>query len=600
MWNLIFLFTGMIFNILLMIVFYSKEIINSEENKAFKFYLMSSVLNYIIEVTLQIGVRLNGVNNLFVDIFSRLYLISLILGYILFTNYVFLICMDRSNVDKFKKNYYLRQRILIIVFFIMSSLVSFMPIEKFYDGTKMYTYGTSIDMLKIFCIIFLTVYTVELLKNFKHLKDKIFLPIFGTILLLIISAVLQIIVDPSILIASVSGTFICYLMYFTIENPDLKLVNELYKNKSIMEQTYEDKSNFLFELTQTIKEPLSNINNICTELKDSKKQADIKSGLEHIRYYAKELDFALNDILDVSNMSNNVVKFIENKYNVERLFDEIVNRISSTLPSSVKFTSSITHNIPTLYGDSIKLKQIMMSLLQNSVKHTNKGFIDFSVSTIERFDAIRLIITIKDSSDGLSIDKINEILTMTGSLDTLEIEALEKSDLNLKICQKMVKMLGGNMLIKSDNGKGTEITLIIDQKIADHNQQKIDSYESVVKTFTNVMVVSQDKKIIETLKDVFKAHNINGLYSVDGSSIVDKVKSGKKYDYILVSDEMNGMNGIEILNELKKIKGFKIPVIIIIDENKEKLAKHFLEEGFANYILTSNFEEDLNTIINKY
>jgi CheY-like chemotaxis protein len=366
-----------------------------------------------------------------------------------------------------------------------------------------------------------------------------------------------------------------------------------------MEQTYEDKSNFLFEITQALKEPMLNIKNACDESSKQTKVADLKESLYKIKGYSKEMDFVLNEILNTGSVSSNSVKFIDNKYSIERLYDEIVSRINPVIPKNVKFSSSIAHNIPTLYGDSIKIKQVVMSLLQNSVKHTTNGFIDFQIDTIERFDAIRLIIVIRDSSEGMSIDKINEVLTMSGDLDVRDIEALEQSNISMKLCQKVVKLLGGNMLIKSYDGKGSEILLVIDQKIADTKSNVVEAYESYTSINKTVCVVNQDKQYDNILRTTLKKNHISTSFLLNGNDLIDKIKSGKKYDYIIVGNEMKGINGLSILQELKTIKGFKTPVIIIINENEERIAKHFLEEGFANYIITNNFADDLNTIINK-
>ena len=156
------------------------------------------------------------------------------------------------------------------------------------------------------------------------------------------------------------------------------------------------------------------------------------------------------------------------------------------------------------------------------------------------------------------------------------------------------------MLIKSSEGQGSEILLVVDQIVANAQKNTIDTFENYAINNKNVAIVYQDKKINDYLKLKFKDNSITYSVLLNGNDLIDKIKSGKSYDYIIVGDEMRGLNGITILQELKEIKGFKTPVIIIIDEQKEKYANHFLEEGFDNFILTSNFDEDLDTIISKY
>ncbi len=581
------------------IIFFLKPRQHKTEDQVYSSIILVMTFTIITGIILGLFVdpKLN-INTFFLSLINKAYLMFLFLWVLLFTLYIYYVarCLSK-NITKFSNRVV---KIVKYYVFVTALLVFILPINIEWSDHGVVAMGPSV--ITIYALVFLNIVfqTICLISDFKHWKSKKYIPlyllvVFGTIIAIIqaIYPALNYLINPTL-------ALIVMTMYFTIENPDLKMVNELYKNKSIMEQTYEDKSNFLFEITQALKEPMLNIKNACDESSKQTKVADLKESLYKIKGYSKEMDFVLNEILNTGGVTSNSVKFIDNKYNIERLYDEIVSRINPVIPKNVKFSSSIAHNIPTLYGDSIKIKQVVMSLLQNSVKHTTNGFIDFQIDTIERFDAIRLIIVIRDSSEGMSIDKINEVLTMSGDLDVRDIEALEQSNISMKLCQKVVKLLGGNMLIKSYDGKGSEILLVIDQKIADTKSNVVEAYESYTSINKTVCVVNQDKQYDNILRTTLKKNHISTSFLLNGNDLIDKIKSGKKYDYIIVGNEMKGINGLSILQELKTIKGFKTPVIIIINEEEERIAKHFLEEGFANYIITNNFAEDLNTIINKY
>ncbi|NMA50612.1 MAG: response regulator transcription factor, partial [Mollicutes bacterium] len=140
-----------------------------------------------------------------------------------------------------------------------------------------------------------------------------------------------------------------------------------------------------------------------------------------------------------------------------------------------------------------------------------------------------------------------------------------------------------------------------DQKIADiKDYQKSNIYENIGKEHKNIIIVNQDKDIEEILKNKVKERKITYSYLLDGNDLIDRIKSKREYDYIIIGDELKGINGISILRELQKLEDFKTPIIIIVDKNKENLAKHYLEQGFDNYILYSNFEEDLNKVLDTY
>ena len=281
------------------------------------------------------------------------------------------------------------------------------------------------------------------------------------------------------------------------------------------------------------------------------------------------------------------------------IYDDLVKRIENSVNNNVEFRHTIPSKVPYLYGDNIKLKQILYSILMDSVKKTEKGFIEFNIDTIEKYDVCRVIFRITDSGVGIGIDKINEILSTTSELNKEDIVNLEKSEFNIKLCQKIIKSLGGNMLIKSKLGKGTEVILTIDQKIY---REKEDKNNNLFNSYSNkrVLVVNQDKKVNEIIKKVFNESDINASYMLYGADAIDRIKSGKKYDYIIIEDDMKEMSGYETLKKLKEISKFNIPCIVVLDSNKENIKKHYLDDGFSDYILTSDLRNELKRIMEKY
>ena len=449
-----------------------------------------------------------------------------------------------------------------------------------------------------FCIEFLF-QIICVLKNPKNIKNKKFVPIYLLSTLGTAAMVNQIINPDMNYLINPVFIFIAIVMYHTIENPDVKMLNEVYKNKELMEQTYEDKSNFLFEMTQEVREPLYNMQIICNELKEEKNINEIKDKLSLLNNYVRQLDFTVNDVLNVSTLDVQKVKFIDNRYSLKGLYDDLVSRIK--VNNGVDFRTNIPHNLPYVYGDAIKLKQVLYSLIMNSVNKTNEGFIEFSIDIIEKYDVARVIFTIVDSGVGMSVEKINEILSTTSDFDSNDLSMLEKTEFNIKLCQKIVKAMGGNLLIKSKVGTGTEVILTVEQRVfrKENNDEIINSYEDKI-SGRSVLMVCQNKDITEVLKDTFSEKDISYSHILYGKDSIDKIKSGKKYDFIIVEDDMKEMSGFETLKLLNEDKKFNIPVIIILNQDKEKIKEQFLKDGFTDYIFASNIKEDLERIIDKY
>ena len=156
-------------------------------------------------------------------------------------------------------------------------------------------------------------------------------------------------------------------------------------------------------------------------------------------------------------------------------------------------------------------------------------------------------------------------------------------------------------MIKSDLGKGTEFILTLDQRMYhDENKNDLSLYENIINDYRKVLIVSQDKKLISKIKRILNKNDISYSILYYGMDAVDKIKANKKYDFILISDDLKEVSGISTLKEMLKIKGFNIPSIIMLDEEKKHLTKHFLEDGFNDYIINEDIENGLNKILEKY
>ena len=588
----------MMFLILLIIIYYKKKSIDNTENFIYRRMLNSNLFFLIVEITLfSLCIFMSKYMGLIL-IAEKLYLYCSLECILIFIYYIYTISNSKyknieTNIKLYKKFNILRIAAVALIFILPIS-------HHMVNGFIEYSYGaapTFMALCSVLSIIF-GFYTV--IKNRKSLDKKKVFPLYVFVISQSIFFTIHYF-EQSLFLSSLSITLISYLMYFTIENPDIKLLSEVYKNKELIEQSYEDKSNFLFELTQQVRTPIISLSKQCKSLENVNNIKELKDGIKELNNSIRQLDFVVNDVLDVSTLEAQKVKFVENRYNVNNLYTELVSKIQPMMPKNVEFITTSTKNIPYLYGDSIKLKQVLFSILLNAVKKTEKGFIEFHLDIIERYDVCRLLFSIKDSGCGISIDKINDILAATGEINQDDIKAMEKTEINMELCQKIVKLFGGNLMIKSNLEKGTEIILSIDQRVVlDNKDAMLEKSEYFIKFNKKVLIVSQNKDLINNIKDTLKNKDISFSTMYYGRDAIDKIKSGKMFDYILIDDDMNEMNGYTTLKELNKIKEFNIPVIVMLKENKEQIKDHYIEDGFKDYLLIKDFKNEINRIIEKY
>ena len=161
--------------------------------------------------------------------------------------------------------------------------------------------------------------------------------------------------------------------------------------------------------------------------------------------------------------------------------------------------------------------------------------------------------------------------------------------------------MGGNLMIKSNIGEGTEVSLTIDQRVYHEKENSIlNQYENAIAHNRKVLIVSQNKDKLGIIEKKLTDNHITYSNLYYGADAIDRIKAGKKFDFILVDDEMKEMSGFMTLKGMQEIEGFKIPVIIMLGKDKENIKDHYLEDGFSDYLLLDTLEPELDRIMEKY
>ena len=586
--------SGVSFSILsfiyLMIIscfYFSKKRSNSNETKIYSILIIVTLIGLLIDIIGYFIFNKVGESTFITIIISKLYIIYYFSWIILFTSYIYIISFDIDN-----SNYKKVSKIFSIVFILGCLLFSVLQINISFNDKQIFTYGLAVNVqyfVSVLCIIFM-IYC--LIKNFRYLKIKKFLPL---ILFLIFGVIVMIIQGkyPHLLLLITAESIVTALMYFTIENPDMKMLEELEKNRKLIDRNTEEKSNLLFELSHEVREPLGKIKEISSNVSNIEDKEILKEKLIKINEKANDMSLLVNDILDISVTNRKNMQIYNETYDPTLLFKKLVIKFKEEKHENVKFNVSIPESLPKrLYGDSVKIKQIVNTVLTNAFKYTKEGYVDFKVMNINKYDIARLIIEVEDTGSGMSIDKINEVLNNTKEITEEEIKNIDKINIGLKLANKLVIELGGILVIKSEENKGTKITIIIDEKIKEEGYNEIIEKGNYLKK-EKVGIVGNNTKELNKIRDLITEYETK-VY-LDGNELIENIKNKEKFDCIILFDEMKP-SGIEVLKKLKEIKGYKIPTLVILEDNKLSIKEHYKKDGFTDYILISNIKEEIKKL----
>lgn len=580
--------------IILNFVFFTKKRLRSDETKTYSILIILSTFNIIFNT---IGISLgyfDGVSDFLYalnhfDLPLYFWWSSMMYVYLL---YVYM------NTSQKRKSYFKIKKIILILNIFITILTLFLPFEIVITKKAGYAIGPCVNLVYLVSGIYLVLsFITSILLIIKKQFRKI-IPLFSLIILGMIAAIIQKNVPSLIIIPSVA-VLVEFIMYFTIENPDLKMVNELLRNKELVEKGMEDKSRFLFEVTGDIKKPTKNIlllSNNYNRFNEEEKEKAIKI----IKSNANSILFKLNKVLDISSLDASKIKVFNNEYDVYILFKSIQEITENLIKSkNINLKFYVDKNLPTkLYGDEVRLKQIIMSVLSNSVQNTNKGFISVDVSAIVRYDVARLIIKIEDSGCGMSIDKINTILDDNRALTKEEMQKLDKLDMDLVATIKSVKLLGGSFNVRSEENKGSTFTIVIDQKC--NTKQETELMKSAMKYSSDifgkkrVLIVDDDKEELFKISNILSKYNVDINTTLSGKDCILRVQAGEIYNLIIIDDELKNESALGTLEKLTKIKKFNSKVIVMLTKNKEHLKKYYLKDGFTDVILKENLTDDID------
>ena len=578
------LIVSFIYTMLTSIVYFSKNRINNSENAVYEKLLSITPIGLLLEIGCNVT-AIYKMNDLVSSIISRLYLIFILVWLTTFTLYILTITKYKSDkLIEYKKS---KIRKSIIIGSISSILLLiFLPIDFVLEKNSAYLGGIGIVFLLAITFLLIILDFILFIKYFKNMTFREKVPML--LLLLLIGGLLLVNnIAPEIQIISSSFALITVIMYFTIENPDKKLLEEIHMSKKIADAANEDKSMLIYNMMNEVKSIASDINKSSEVILNS-------NNLEENRFFAREIISSNNKLYSMANNIYNIdviddinVKTVKNKYNIKLLLKEVISKNKELFEDKdISFRFNIDSNLPnTLYGDSINLKNVLNTIIGNSYKYTDKGYVELSVNAIFKKDIVRLIIKIEDSGIGIKAEDLDKCLNKN-----------TKDQNSLYGVRKTINIMGGNLLISSEYNKGTIVTIILDQKIYTNNKDNYDNYVNNKK----ILIIDDNNSSIKLISKILDKHNILYDSSNLGKEALDRIRKGDKYDLILLDEDMPYINGISVMNKLNKIKGFDTKVILLTKNSNIIYDDIYKDSGFSDYIIKPIDKGDLMNKINKY
>ena len=576
--NLILPCYSIILLFLLIIVYFRKVEVKTEETRLYCILLFLSLFNVSFNI---IGIYLGYFNgeSSFLRLLNHLDLplyfwwSYCILMYLLYT-YIYII--------KDKKNSYFTFKYIILVFNIICTIITvFLPFDIVLTKEAGYIVGSCVNFTYIVSGIYLLLSLIVSLILVKYNFKKT-IPLFSLILLGVVSALIQKSI-PSLIIVPSVAVFVELIMYFTIENPDIKLMNELVVAKDIAEKSKNETINTLNSITYKLNEEKNKLNNINID-KESKK----------LQLFYNNLLNKINDLIELGKINSSSYKIEEELYDLEEVLDKL-NDLINVQNNNVKINYDKKYN-KILYGDYKKILLLILyviNYLSNKIENSN---IKLDISLIE----VNNICKLKFNFNVLEKYKNNYMY-----YDKFIKEYYLIKDNDYRIIVNLLRKLEGKLIIKDNN-----IIISLYQKVSNNLKLSNDINNKKVKKINTsnkkILLIDDNNKKLEIISKLLNKYNINPDIINNYDELSNTLLNN--YDLIIVDDIMpkiDNLSNEELLEKystkiIQRINGISIPVVIMLSNNNLINSNNYSNYGYDDYILKPISDKTIIELLNKY
>ncbi len=526
--------------------------------------------------------------------------------------YKYLECIIEEEIGyKIKRHNY--TYIPLIITLLGSAIL---PLYYIKSEITNYSYGPAVFMIYVGVAVYVTLIIRLLIGYSKNIPPKKKKAIHIALISEIPIAIYQIII-PESLITCLGITLLLFGIYLTTENPDALLAEQLDKEKKRTEAANTAKTSFLANMSHEIRTPINTVLGMNEMILREATESDIIKYALDVEGAAKSLLSIINDILDITKIEAGKLTIINVKYDFSSLVNDVTNMIIfKAKAKELEFNVEIDENIPhTLIGDDIRIRQILVNILNNAVKYTNIGSILFKVEYLsgDTENEACLKFSVKDTGIGIKKEDLERLCKPFERIEEKRNRNIEGTGLGMSITKQLLVLLQSELKVESEYGKGSEFSFILKQQIVDatpigkigtliENYNKEYQYKHTYEApDANILLVDDNEMNRHVFVNLLKATKINIDQADSGKECLKKIKE-KSYDIIFLDHMMPEMDGIETFHIMKEMENYPskgAPVVILTANAVVGAKEMYINEGFDEFLSKPIDYKKLEDLIEK-
>lgn len=602
---------SMLYMIMVAIVYFTKEKVNTSENKIFSKLVLISLASLFSEIYITF-IPIDMKIPLFV-ISLKVYLILCVFWLSYFMEYVFII--TRNNENKLLINYKKAYKKTYIKFWIITAFVVIaiilLPISFYNENGMKYSYGPSVNVVFGLSALYMIIMFIYIIKNLKNLKNKGYMPIIFFVVLLSIVAIVQKLY-PNLLLANTCFALITTLMYYTIENPDIKIAKELAFSKMIAEESRDRTLNTLNEISDELKNSFSKLQTFGYKKVNYQDLDEVSKELKYIKKYNIDFVDRATGLLEIGKIESGSLTLSEKEYDSSELLEELRKTLFYDKKNKqINVLTEFENKVPSvLYGDKTKVEKLVLSVYDYILDIIDKDDLTIKMDsiTVGRFSKIKFHFITQDSNlDKYIYEKKQSYDLKVNYLNELEFYDTKENVKYDKIL-KLASLLNAKLNVSKDDYGRKDLTLSIRQRIIDPYvmvEQKEENKGLKVRYFDasdkRILIVHKNNTRLKELLLLLRPYksDIDVVSSINDMKI--KLSDNKTYDMVIIDDTIyNNEKGFETIKSIKSFSGYDIKLVILAADDRVNNCEVYIEEGFDEYIIKPINKKNINYIMKKY
>lgn len=573
--------------VFMQIMYFSAKREKTKIHNIFSLLLIMSTIHLIFDgITVYTVNHLESVPLLVNNIVHRLFIGTMSGIFYLVYRYIVLLVEDESGdcLPLF--------RLSPLLLFLNLICVILSPLYYVETANGNYSYGPAVYMSYVAVAIYLFLTVVVLWRHWKqiHYKKKLAISMAMTIEILL--ATYQAI-HPTSLISGMGIMLINLSFYLNTENPDIALVQQVQEEKKRADAANAAKSTFLSNMSHEIRTPMNAIVGMTEILLRTDLTEEQREYLTNIKSSGNALVLIINDILDISKIEAGKMELIEGNYEPYQMLSDIRMIIQNRIGSKpVELLFEIDAQLPNrLYGDGLRIRQVIINLMNNAVKFTDEGYVKLSIRTEEKSEEELLLhVSVSDTGQGIKEEDMQRLFEAFEQVDIKKNQGKEGTGLGLAISSQLIGMMGGKLEVRSEYGVGSEFFFTISQKTVSADLDEQDVVQADDMNFTapeaRILIVDDNEMNRKVAVGLLKPFQMQIDVAENGKKALAMLEE-KRYDLIFMDHMMPIMDGIEATKQMREKKEEyyqKVPVIALTANAMTEAQKLFQEAGMNDFL----------------